>query len=64
MRALVGSATAPAVTTTLIILAIVAGATFLTYEGKINGDAFVALASAIVGGVLVKAGVSSASPES
>lgn len=51
----------PSVTTTLIVLAVVVGSILLTYYGKINGDAFVALASTIVGGVLVRAGVASGS---
>lgn len=53
--------TAPGVTTTLIVLAVVIGSIILTYAGKINGDAFVALASTIVGGVLVARGVASGS---
>lgn len=49
--------TGPSLTTTLIVIAIVAGSVFLTWKGKINGDAYVALTSAIVGGVLVTRGV-------
>lgn len=51
----------PGLTTTLIIFTIVVGSIFLTYVGKINGDAFVALAGGIVGGQLVRGGVSSGS---
>lgn len=52
---------APAITTTVIVLAVVVGSIVLTYYSKINGDAYVALASTIVGGVLVRAGVASGS---
>lgn len=55
------SSGSPGLTTTLIVLAIVAGSVLLTYVGKINGDAFVALASTVIGGVLVRSGVASGS---
>lgn len=58
------SASAPAWTTTLIVLAIIAGSVALTWIGKINGDAFIALASSVVGGVLVRAGVATGSQAS
>lgn len=54
----------PAITTTLVVLALIAGTVFLTWSGKVNGDAFVALASSIVGGVLVRQGVSQGSKSS
>jgi len=55
---------APGLTTTLIVLAVIIGATLLCYFGKINGDALVGLFSAILGGVLVRAGVASGSAAS
>lgn len=51
----------PGLTTTLIVLAIILGSIFLTWQGKINGDAYVALTSAIVGGVLVRQGTADGS---
>lgn len=51
----------PGLTTTLIVLSVVAGATFLTYFDKLSSDAYTGLISAIIGGVLVRAGVSSGS---
>lgn len=54
----------PGLSTTLIVLALIVGAVCLTWIGKVNGDAFVALASAIVGGVLVRQGAASASKAS
>lgn len=54
----------PGFTTTIIVVVLLAGAIFLTYHGKINGDAFVALASTIVGGVLVSRGVAGGSQAS
>lgn len=54
----------PGVTTTLIVLSLIGGTVFLCWAGKVNGDAFVALASTIVGGVLVASrGVGSGSKE-
>lgn len=58
------AANAPGLTTTLIVLSIVVGATVLCYFAKINGDALVGLFSAILGGVLVRAGVASGSAAS
>lgn len=55
---------APGVTTTILVLAIIIGSVLLTWVGKINGDAFVALTSGIVGGVLVARGVASGSQAS
>jgi hypothetical protein len=55
---------APGLTTTLIVLAVIVGATVLCYVDKINGDALVGLFSAILGGVLVRAGVASGSAAS
>jgi hypothetical protein len=52
-------AAGPGLTTTIILLALIAGLIFLTWEGRVNGDAFVSLASVIIGGVLVSRGVSS-----
>ena len=60
----VDTGNAPGITTTLIVLAVIIGSIVLTYAGKINGDAFVALASTIVGGVLVARGVASGSQAS
>jgi hypothetical protein len=56
--------TAPGVTTTIIVVVLLVGSIVLTYAGKINGDAFVALASTIIGGVLVSRGVASGSQAS
>lgn len=47
----------PGLTTTLIVVALICGTVFLTWADKVNGDAFVALASTIVGGVLVTRGI-------
>lgn len=55
------AANAPGATTTLIVLAVLVGASILCYFDKIGGDAYVGLASAIIGGVLVRAGVASGS---
>lgn len=55
---------APGLTTTLIVLAVIVGASLLCYFGKINGDAVVGIFSAILGGVLVRAGVASGSAAS
>lgn len=55
---------APGFTTTLIVLAVICGASLLCYFGKINGDAVVGIFSAILGGVLVRAGVASGSAAS
>lgn len=55
------SSGSPGVTTTLIVLALVVGSVILTWVGKVNGDAFVALASTVIGGVLVRSGVASGS---
>lgn len=63
-QAAADASSAPGFTTTLIVLSIIAGSTVLCYFGKINGDAFVALTSGIVGGVLVRAGVASGSAAS
>lgn len=52
---------APGLTTTLIVLTLLVCLTFLTWDGKVNGDAYVSLASVIVGGVLVRQGVASGS---
>lgn len=57
----INDAHAPGWTTTLIVIALLSGSIFLTYHGKVNGDAFVALASTIVGGVLVARGVAGGS---
>lgn len=54
----------PGATTTIIVVVLLLGAIFLTYFSKINGDAFVALASTIVGGVLVSRGVAGGSQAS
>lgn len=53
-----GTEPALPLTTTLIILALIAATTLLCWAGKVNGDAFVSLASAIVGGILVARGMS------
>jgi hypothetical protein len=58
------AANAPGVTTTLIVLAVIIGATVLCYVGKIPGAALVGLFSTVIGGVLVRAGVSSGSAAS
>jgi len=60
-QAIHDAANAPGVTTTLIVLAVLVGASVLCYFDKIGGDAYVGLASAIIGGVLVRAGVASGS---
>lgn len=61
VKAAIDNATTPGVTTTLIVVALIAAITFLTWADKVNGDAFVSIASAIIGGVLVRAGVTSGS---
>ena len=63
-QALQDAASAPGVTTTLIVLSVLIGASILCYFDKIGGDAYVGLASAIIGGVLVRAGVASGSAAS
>jgi hypothetical protein len=55
------AANAPGMTTTLIVLSVVISAAVLCYAGKIPGAALIGLYSTIVGGVLVRAGVSSGS---
>lgn len=41
----------------VIVLAIVASLTALVWIGKVNGDAYVSIASAIVGALIVRQGV-------
>ena len=52
------------ITNAVIVLAIVASLTFLVYVGKVNGDAFISIASAIVGALLVRQGVAAGSKAS
>jgi len=47
-----------------IVLAIVASLTFLVYVGKVNGDAYISIASAIIGALLYRQGVKSGSEAS
>lgn len=49
------------ITNAFIITLIVAGLVFLTYVGKVNGDACISLFSAIIGALLVRQGVSAGS---
>jgi len=46
----------PGLTTTLIVLATIGSLTFLVYVAKVNGDAAIALFSAIIGGIISRAG--------
>lgn len=55
---------APGFTTTLIVLAVIAGTTLLTFYDKVSGDAFIGVVGGIIGGVLVRAGVASGSAAS
>lgn len=55
---------APGLTTTLIVLAVIASSALLCYFDKLDGAAFVGLGATIVGGVLVRAGVASGSAAS
>lgn len=45
----------------IIVLAIIGSLTFLVYIGKVNGDAYVSIASAIVGALIVTRGVTAGS---
>lgn len=47
--------------TTLIVLMVLGGSIFLTWTDKLDGQAFVAITSMIIGGILVRAGVTSGS---
>jgi len=60
-QAMYDAANAPGVTTTCIVLAVILSASLLTYFDKLGGDAYAGLVSAILGGVLVRAGVASGS---
>lgn len=51
----------PGISSTLIVLVALGGSIFLTWHGDLDGQAFVALVSAIIGGVLVRGGVASGS---
>lgn len=55
---------APGFTTTLIVLAVIVGASLLCYFGQVGGDAVIGLLNVIIGGVLVRAGVASGSAAS
>jgi len=44
------------VATMLIVLTIIVSSAFLTWAGKLDGQAFVAVVSGIIGGVLVTRG--------
>ena len=55
------SANATPITNTAIVVAIIASLTFLVYDGKVNGDAYISIASAIVGALLYRQGVKSGS---
>lgn len=58
------SATSLSWPTTLIVLMALGGSIFLTWADKLDGQAFVAIASMIVGGVLALRGVTSGSAAS
>lgn len=49
------------ITNALIVLSIIASLTFLVYVGKVNGDAYVSIASAVIGALLVTRGVAAGS---
>ena len=55
---------APGLTTTLIVLAVVISAAVLCALDKLTGEALTGIYSAILGGVLVRAGVASGSAAS
>lgn len=54
-RAAEGNATP--ISNALIVLAVIGSLTALVWIGKVNGDAYVSIASAIVGALLVRQGV-------
>lgn len=58
----IAQATSPGLTTTLIVLSTIAALTFLVYQAKVNGDAAIALFSAIIGGIISTAGSKAAQP--
>lgn len=61
MRRAIGRATegnATPISNTVIVLALIGALTALVWIGKVNGDAFISVASVIVGAVLVRQGVS------
>ena len=63
-QAAADAAQAPGLTTTLIVLSVVIGASLLCYFGKVGGAALIGLLNVIIGGVLVRAGVASGSAAS
>jgi hypothetical protein len=58
-RATNGNATP--ISNAVIVLSIIASLTFLVYVGKVNGDAYVSIASAVVGALIVRQGVAAGS---
>lgn len=54
-RAASGNATP--ISNAVIVLAVIASLTALVWIGKVNGDAYVSIASAIVGALIVRQGV-------
>lgn len=57
----VADGNATPISNAVIVLAIVAGLVFLTYIGRVNGDACISLFSAIIGALLVRQGVAAGS---
>lgn len=50
------SPNATPISNAIIVLAIVASLTFLVYVGKVNGDAYISIASAMIGALLYRQG--------
>lgn len=63
-QAAADASNAPGLTTTLIVLSVVLGATVLCYLDKLDSAAYATIVSTIIGGVLVRAGVASGSAAS
>jgi UPF0716 family protein affecting phage T7 exclusion len=57
MRRFVTEGATP-LTNMVIVLAIIGSLTALVWVGKVNGDAYVSIASAVVGALLIRQGVS------
>jgi hypothetical protein len=51
------NANATPISNAVIVLAIIASLSFLVYVGKVNGDAYISIASVVVGALLHRQGV-------
>ncbi len=55
------SGNATPISNAVIVLAIIASLSFLVYVGKVNGDAYISIASVVVGALLHRQGVAAGS---